>query len=196
MGFGAGINPGREALAVAAHAFGDQFVDQRLVGGADQRHQVARRAADGIALALHLHGEIGGDPALLAFPAGGEIGNEYGEHFFCLENHLPVVESRATNEYEGAMSDDELTLEERVFILEVLVEASIWGPHLHARDHRQRIAQDLYARLEADARHPSFPSRVRSGLARAADALSELDNIPDSLRPALRPFARPADSDG
>ena len=95
LGFGAGINPGREALAVAAHAFGDQFVDQRLVGGADQRHQVARRAADGIALALHLHGEIGGDPALLAFPAGGEIGNEYGEHFFCLENHLPVVESRA-----------------------------------------------------------------------------------------------------
>ena len=94
------------------------------------------------------------------------------------------------------MDENGLTLEERVLVLETLLDATIWGPYVQDRDHRQRIAQDLYTRLEADERHPSFPAGVRNRLMSTADALSELDNTPDALRPALRPFARPGDEGG
>lgn len=89
------------------------------------------------------------------------------------------------------MDEDELTLEERVFTLRVLLEEAIWGPYLYDRDHRQRIAQGLYARLEAAERHQSFPAAAHAELTRLADSLSEVDSFPDALRPALRPYARP-----
>jgi hypothetical protein len=96
LAHGAGLAARHEDLAVAAHTRGDERVFLRIGGGAQHGDELAYPAlGHAVALALHRHGEIGGDPALLAFPAGGEIGNEYGEHFFCLENHLPVVESRA-----------------------------------------------------------------------------------------------------
>lgn len=86
---------------------------------------------------------------------------------------------------------DQMTLEERVFMLQVLLEEAIWGPYLYDRGHRQRIAQGLYSRLEAAERHQSFPPRAHAELVRIADSLSEVDSFPDALRPALRPFAQP-----
>lgn len=90
------------------------------------------------------------------------------------------------------MSDvQKLTLEERVLVLEALVEDSLWGPHLENPGYRQAVAQALYIRLEAAQRHQSYPPAVQAELCHHADALSGLDNTPDSLRPALRPLVRP-----
>lgn len=93
------------------------------------------------------------------------------------------------------MEDDELSLEERVQTLSVLLQAAIWGPHLHHRRHRRRIAADLYTRLEAAEPRDPFPPAVRAALYRHADALAELDNMPDALRPSLRSVVRSSGSD-
>lgn len=86
-----------------------------------------------------------------------------------------------------------LSIEDRLMVLEILVEDAIWGPHLYNPDHLNAVAKGLYTRLEADERHRTFPPGVRSALLRHADALSGLDNTPGSLRPALRPLVRPLD---
>lgn len=81
-----------------------------------------------------------------------------------------------------------LSIEDRLMVLEMLLEEAIWGPHIDNRAHRHAIAAGLYIRLEADARHRTFPPGVRSALLQRADALSELDNTPGALRPAIRPL--------
>lgn len=89
-------------------------------------------------------------------------------------------------------SEPEMTLEERLQVQEILLEDALWGPHLDNPDYRLAVARALYTRLEAAQRHSTFPPAVQAALYLHADALSELDNTPDALRPALRPFARPA----
>lgn len=87
----------------------------------------------------------------------------------------------------------EMTLEERVQYLEILVQAAIWGPYLENGSHRKAIARDLYTRLEAAERHGTFPPALQAALYRFADGLSEIDSQPDALKPVLRPFVEPDD---
>jgi hypothetical protein len=87
-----------------------------------------------------------------------------------------------------------LTLEDQVEYLRIVTEAFIWGPHLADREYRQKIAGHLYLVAEAAARHQSEPPAVLRALLHLADSLAELDNMPDALRPALRPFVPPPDS--
>lgn len=89
---------------------------------------------------------------------------------------------------------DSLSIEQRLQCLELILEAAILGPYLEDRPHRQAIAGHLYSVLEAGARHQSFPAEVLAALSQDADALAEIDNIPDALRPSLRPLIPPAGS--
>lgn len=93
------------------------------------------------------------------------------------------------------MTDGDLSLEERVQVLETLLSAAIWGPYLDEPKHLARIAENLYMRLEAAERHRSFPPAVLAALYRHADALAAIDNIPDALRPAIRPLVQPPDEE-
>lgn len=88
------------------------------------------------------------------------------------------------------MEIQKLTLEERLQVLEVLIEEAIWGPSLDRPEHRKAIASALYTRLGVVAGHQTYPASVISALYEHADALSELDNTPDALRPALRSLIR------
>lgn len=91
------------------------------------------------------------------------------------------------------MGSQKLTLEERLQVLEILMEESIWGPYLDQPEQRKAIASALYTRLEVVKRHQVYPPGVVSALYAHADALSELDNTPDALKPMLRPLVRPSE---
>ncbi|MCK6414422.1 MAG: hypothetical protein L6Q63_02505 [Giesbergeria sp.] len=86
---------------------------------------------------------------------------------------------------------NDLSLGERLQVLEALVDAAIWGPHLHNRDHRRAIAQALYMRLEGDLQAHACPARVRAELLDVADALAEIDSQPGPIKSALRPLVQP-----
>ena len=88
-----------------------------------------------------------------------------------------------------------LTLEERVKVQEMLLEAIIFGPLLGERHFRQQIAQQLYLNLEAAERTGSLSPVVQQALFAHADAMAELDNLQDGLRPALRGSLPPMDFD-
>lgn len=86
------------------------------------------------------------------------------------------------------MGIQRLTVEERLQVLEVLIEEAIWGPSLDQPEHRKAIASALYTRLGVVAGHQTYSPNVISALYEHADALSELDNTPEALRPVLRPL--------
>lgn len=79
-----------------------------------------------------------------------------------------------------------LTLEERLQVQEILLESIIFGPLLNDQRFRQQIAQQLYSVLEAAQRSGSLSPAVLHALFQRADAMAELDNLPDGLKPALR----------
>jgi len=87
--------------------------------------------------------------------------------------------------------DQPLTLEERVLVLEWLLDAALWGPYLYDLEHGRLVAASLYQRLEGAARHRSLPEAVLRELYLRADSLASIDNTPDSLRPALRQAVLP-----
>lgn len=45
------------------------------------------------------------------------------------------------------MGSEMLSVEERLQVLEILLEESIWGLHLEQPEHRKAIASALYTRL-------------------------------------------------
>ncbi|MEX8194922.1 hypothetical protein [Comamonas guangdongensis] len=92
------------------------------------------------------------------------------------------------------MGSEKLSLEERLQVLEVLMEEALWGPYLDQPEHRKAIASALYTRLEVAKPHRTYPPGVIAALYDHADALSELDNTPDALRPMLRPLVRPSET--
>jgi hypothetical protein len=92
------------------------------------------------------------------------------------------------------MGSERLSVEERLLVLEVLVEEAVWGPYLDRPEHRKAIASALYARLEVAKPHQAYPPGVIAALYDHADALSELDNTPYALRPMLRPLVRPPET--
>lgn len=71
-------------------------------------------------------------------------------------------------------------------MLEALVDAAIYGPHLHEPLHLRAIAQALYSRLEGDLQAGACPPGVRLQLLDRADALAEIDSQPGALKPAIR----------
>ncbi|MDR2334847.1 MAG: hypothetical protein LBE61_15360 [Burkholderiaceae bacterium] len=86
------------------------------------------------------------------------------------------------------MGNAKLSVEERLQVLEILMEESLWGPYLDRPEHRKAIASALYTRLEVAKLHQAYPPGVIAALYEQADALSELDNTPDALKPMLRPL--------
>ncbi|MGE8318379.1 MAG: hypothetical protein ACN6O3_06490 [Comamonas sp.] len=88
------------------------------------------------------------------------------------------------------MGSEKLNVEERLQVLEVLMEESLWGPYLDRPEHRKAIASALYTRLEVARLHQAYSPGVIAALYEQADALSELDNTPDALKPMLRPLVR------
>ena len=88
------------------------------------------------------------------------------------------------------MGSEKLSVEERLQVLEILLEESIWGLHLERPEHRRAIASALYTRLAVANLHQAYPPSVSAALYEQADALCELDNTPDPLRPMLRPTIR------
>jgi len=103
--------------------------------------------------------------------------------------------SATTPTNKGRIPMTKLTLEERVKVQEMLLEAIIFGPLLGERRFRQQIAQQLYLNLEAAERTGSLSPAVQQALFAHADAMAELDNLPDGLRPALRGSLPPVDFD-
>lgn len=93
------------------------------------------------------------------------------------------------------MGSEKLSLEERLQVLEILLEESIWGLHLDRPEQRKAIASALYTRLEVAGLHQAYPASVTAALYEHADALSELDNTPDPLKPVLRPLIRYSGAD-
>ena len=87
---------------------------------------------------------------------------------------------------------DSMSVDSRLLYLKLLVEAVILGPHLNDQRHRQAIAGHLYSQTAAAERHQSFPAEVLAALNQTADSLAEIDNMPDALKPALRPLIPPA----
>ena len=87
-----------------------------------------------------------------------------------------------------------LTLEERLEVQEILLESIIFGPLLYDQRFRQQIAQQLYSVLEAAQRSGSLSPAVQHALFQRADAMAELDNLPDELKPVLRDSLPPVDS--
>ncbi|KGG95542.1 hypothetical protein P245_06730 [Comamonas thiooxydans] len=88
------------------------------------------------------------------------------------------------------MGREKLNVEERLQVLEILLEESIWGLHLERPEHRKAIASALYTRLEVANLHQAYSPGMTAALYEQADALSELDNTPDPLKPMLRPLVR------
>ena len=88
------------------------------------------------------------------------------------------------------MESEKLSVEERLQVLEILLEESIWGPYLGQPEHRKAIASALYTRLAVANLHQAYPPGVAAALYEQADALCELDNTPNPLRPMLRPMVR------
>ncbi len=88
------------------------------------------------------------------------------------------------------MGSEKLSVEERLQVLEILLEESIWGLHLEQPGHRKAIASALYTRLAVANLHQAYPPRVTAALYEQADALCELDNTPAPLKPMLRPLIR------
>ena len=91
------------------------------------------------------------------------------------------------------MENNSLTLEERVIVLEELLKASIWGPFLEDEKHLKKIASLVYWSVDAAKRHNSYPESVQKELTEYADSLAEIDNIPDVLKPTIRPFISGSD---
>lgn len=88
------------------------------------------------------------------------------------------------------MGSEKLSVEERLQVLEILLEESIWGLHLEQPEHRKAIASALYTRLAVANLHQAYPPSVTAALYEQADALCELDNTPAPLKPMLRPLIR------
>lgn len=88
------------------------------------------------------------------------------------------------------MESEKLSVEERLQVLEILLEESIWGPHLEQPEHRKAIASALYTRIAVANLHQAYPHGVTAALYEQADALCDLDNTPDPLKPMLRPMIR------
>ena len=96
---------------------------------------------------------------------------------------------------ERPVSEEKLSLEDRVLFMEFLLDAIIWGPHLEDQEYRQKIAGHLYTCVEASQRHQAHPPAVQQALLHFADGLAGIDNIPGSLKPTLRPLVPPQDRD-
>nr|WP_315539455.1 hypothetical protein [uncultured Comamonas sp.] len=86
-----------------------------------------------------------------------------------------------------------LSLEERVLVLEWMLDAALWGPHLHNPVHLRAVAAQLYMQLERAEQLQALPAAVLHALYQRADGLAALDNTPDALRPALRQAVLPVD---
>ena len=82
---------------------------------------------------------------------------------------------------------NKLTQEERLNVLEILVNSLIWGVYLEDRERRYEIAQQLNTTIAAAERHQSLTPNVVNQLKLISDSFVEIDNVADPLRPFLRP---------
>lgn len=89
------------------------------------------------------------------------------------------------------MTEEKLSIEDRVPFMEFLLDSVIWGLHLGDQEHRQKIATHLYTCVEASQRHQAHPPAVQQALLDYADGLAGIDNIPGALKPMLRPLVPP-----
>jgi hypothetical protein len=85
------------------------------------------------------------------------------------------------------MLNHHLTVEERLDVMEALLNATIWGPFLDNPEHRQEIASTLNDLIAVCERHESISTNALTELKNISDALAEIDRMPDSIRPLLRP---------
>ncbi len=76
-----------------------------------------------------------------------------------------------------------LSLEERICCLDLLLEATLWGPHLHDKTYRSKVASHLHMCLDAAQLTQSIPPAVQSALADYVDLLGEIDRVPAALMP-------------
>ena len=91
------------------------------------------------------------------------------------------------------INEFDLTLEERVQVLDHLIEGILWSGALGTHE-RQVIAGHLYATLNAFERHPeTVSSRVQVAITHLADGLAVLDGIPEPLRTVPRWYVPPPD---
>lgn len=85
------------------------------------------------------------------------------------------------------MTNNELSLTERVAVLEILMNAAIWGAYLEDTEHRLKIAAHLNLIIEASERHNSLAPNVLAELKSISDGLVQIDALPDVIKPFLRP---------
>lgn len=88
------------------------------------------------------------------------------------------------------MSEEQvvLSVEDRLVVMELLMDAVMWGLHLDDKPKRLQMAAHLYTCVEAAERHQHLPAAVLAHLYQVADGLTEIDRLPDSLKQTLRPF--------
>jgi hypothetical protein len=96
----------------------------------------------------------------------------------------------------GGILSDKLTIEEQLAVLQKVVEAMIWGPHLDDPAYRRKVAFLLQVDSEAAERHQTWTPAVRSELCRLATALEGEENNPDDPgRPRLCVVPRRGDNE-
>ena len=84
-------------------------------------------------------------------------------------------------------ANDTLSITERLDVVETLLNATLWGAYLENPEQRLEIATHLNAIIDASERHNSFSPNVMLELKRISDARAQIDNLPDQIRPFLRP---------
>ena len=82
--------------------------------------------------------------------------------------------------------NSQLTLEQRLQVLELLLEDVLLGGYLLQPELRGAVAQAIHVRLEASKPESCIPPGVAASLSRIANALFEIDNTPHQMQPALR----------
>ena len=81
-----------------------------------------------------------------------------------------------------------LSVEDRLVVMEFMLDAVIWSLHLDDKPKRLQMAAHLYGCVEASERHQAYPAHVLAHLYQVADGLTEIDRLPDSIKKTLRLF--------